>query len=91
MYRVEIKVMPKKGILDPQGTAVKNTLHKLGFDEVKDLRVSKVIDLYFEREEDHSNERVDEMCKKLLVNEVIEDYVTTEYVGGDPELEEWMD
>ena len=91
MYRIEIKVMPKKGILDPQGIAVKNSLHKLGFGEVKDVRVSKVIDLYFEREEDHSSKRVDEMCKKLLVNEVIEDYAITEYVGGDPELDEWMD
>ena len=77
MYKIEVKAKLKDGILDPQGTAVKNSLHKLGFNEVKDIRVSKHIDLFFESEEDFTYNRVEEMCKKLLVNEVIEDFEVT--------------
>ena len=77
MCRIEVKAMPKHGILDPQSNAVKKSLHRLGFDEVRDVRVAKHIDLFFEREEDFTYKRVEEMCKKLLVNEVIEDYEVT--------------
>ena len=91
MYKIEVKAMPKEGILDPQGTAVKNSLQRLGFGEVKDVRVSKLIDLYFDSEQDYSYERVKEMCEKLLANEVIEDYEITEYIGGDDEESEWLD
>ena len=80
MYKIEVKAFLKDGILDPQGAAVKNSLVKLGFDEVKDVRVAKHIDLFFERKEDYSVERVVEMCEKLLVNEVIEDYEVAEWI-----------
>ena len=80
MYKVEVKAMLRDGILDPQGTAVRNSLNKLGFNEVKDVRVSKHIDLYFYTSEDYSFERVKEMCEKLLVNEVIEDYEVVEWL-----------
>ena len=83
MYKVEVRAMLKDGILDPQGTAVKNSLNKLGFNEVKDVRVSKYIDLYFDSESDFSYDRVDEMCNKLLVNEVIEDYEVTVWVDEE--------
>ena len=73
MYKIEVKAMLKEGILDPQGAAVKNSLHKLGFDEVKDVRVGKSIELFFDREEDFDQDRVESMCGKLLFNEVIED------------------
>ena len=80
MYKIEVKAMLKDGILDPQGTAVKNSLVKLGFDEVKDVRVAKHFDLFFDTSDDYSYERVKEMCEKLLVNEVIEDYEVTEWI-----------
>ena len=78
MYKVSVRAKLKEGILDPQGQAVKNSLNKLGFGEVKEVRVSKHIDLHFDSKEDYSLERVREMCEKLLVNEVIEDYEVLE-------------
>ena len=80
MYKVEVKAFLKEGILDPQGAAVKKSLVKLGFDEVKDVRVAKHIDLFFDSMEDYSFDRVREMCEKLLVNEVIEDFEVTEWI-----------
>ena len=73
MYKVEVRAMPKDGILDPQGNAVKNSLHRMGYDEVKDVRVGKSIELFFESELDYDESRVNGMCDRLLVNEVIED------------------
>ena len=73
MFKAEVRAMPKDGILDPQGTAVKNSLHRMGYDEVKDVRIGRSIELYFENEEDFDQDRVDAMCEKLLFNEVIED------------------
>ena len=91
MYKVEVLVMLHDGILDPQGTAVKNSLNKLGFDEIIDVRISKHIDLFFDKKEDYSYERVKEMCEKLLANEVIEDYTVTENVGEYNEEDgSWM-
>ena len=86
MYKIEVKAMLKDGILDPQGAAVKNSLHRMGFDEVKDVRVAKHVDLFFDSKKDYSYDRVKEMCEKLLVNEVIEDYEVTEWVD-----QEWAD
>ena len=61
----------KPGVLDPQGRAVARSLNDLGFDEVEDVRIGKVVTL----ELDGSNEeRVREMCEKLLANTVIESY-----------------
>ena len=80
MFKVEVKAFLKEGILDPQGIAVKNSLVKLGFDEVKDVRVAKHIDLFFDCKEDYSFDRVTKMCEKLLVNEVIEDYEVSEWI-----------
>ena len=73
MYKVEVRAMLKDGILDPQGVAVKNSLHRMGYDEVKDVRIGKSIELFFESEKDFEQNRVDAMCDKLLYNEVIED------------------
>ena len=73
MYRVEVRAMPKKDILDPQGVAVRNSLHKMGYEEIQDVRIGKSIELFFESEEDFDQARVEEMCDKLLVNDVIED------------------
>ena len=61
----------KPGVLDPQGRAVQKSLHDLGFGEVEDVRMGKVITLELG---DSSEERVREMCEKLLANTVIESY-----------------
>ena len=67
-----ISVMLKNGVLDPQGEAVKSALGSLGFDGVTGARQGKLIELNLADGTDLAD--VNEMCKKLLVNEVIERY-----------------
>ena len=67
-----ISVMLKNGVLDPQGEAVKSALGSLGFDGVNGARQGKLIELNLADGTDLAD--VNEMCKKLLVNEVIESY-----------------
>ena len=73
--RVKIFISFKKGVLDPQGKAIERSLNTLGYGEVEDVRLGKLVDL---RVADGSAEaikdRVREMCDKLLANPVIEDY-----------------
>jgi phosphoribosylformylglycinamidine synthase subunit PurS len=69
--RVLIRLKP--GILDAQGASVKRALDGLGFPEVRDVRVGKVIDLDLDGvDADTARRRIDEMCSRLLVNPVIE-------------------
>ncbi len=74
-YRVAVHIVPRKGILDPQGKAVADALHALGFAAVGDVRVGRhlVLDLDAKDEGDAS-QRVRAMCDKLLANPVTEDY-----------------
>lgn len=68
--------MPKQGILDPQGKAVQQSLSTLGYDEVSEVRIGKLIELDLEdrRDVEEARARVREMCERLLANEVIEDF-----------------
>lgn len=66
-----VTVMLKNGVLDPQGKAITGALHGLGFDEVDGARQGKVIELDLQSAND---DRLKEMCEKLLSNPVIEDY-----------------
>jgi phosphoribosylformylglycinamidine synthase PurS subunit len=73
--KFSIKVTLKKDVLDPQGKVVKQTLQNMGMDTIKNLRQGK----YFEIEIDENNEdkaksKIEDMCKKLLVNLIIEDF-----------------
>ncbi len=73
--KFSITVTLKKDVLDPQGKVVQNTLQNLGMENLKSVRQGK----YFEIEIDDkdikkSEQKVDEMCKKLLANLIIEDY-----------------
>ena len=70
--KVTVTVMLKNGVLDPQGEAVKTALVGLGFFDVKGVRQGKVIEL--ELADGTDPIEVDEMCKQLLVNSVIESY-----------------
>ncbi len=80
--RARILVRLKKGILDVQGTAVKRALEGLGFAEVKDLRMGKVLELELEAQDPaRARARLDEMCRKLLANPVMEDF-TVEIVDN---------
>ena len=73
--KFSITVTLKKDVLDPQGKVVQNTLVGMGMNSLKSIRQGK----HFEIEVEESNEKIaqkkiDDMCKKLLVNLIIEDY-----------------
>ncbi len=73
---VRVYVVPKHGILDPQGAAVERSLPNLGFEGVSGVRIGKIIDLTIDRagSEEAARAQVDDMCRKLLANMVIENY-----------------
>ena len=73
--KFSVTVTLKKDVLDPQGKVVQNTLMNMGMNNLKSVRQGK----HFEIEVDDTNlssaeKKIDEMCKKLLVNLIIEDY-----------------
>jgi len=76
--KVRVTITPKQGILDPQGVAVERALPALGFQGVTDVRIGKHIELRYDppggvsAEQAQSN--VDDMCRRLLANPIIEDY-----------------
>ena len=71
----KVVVTPKPVVNDPQGLTVKQGLNALGFSEVADVRVGKYIELRLDADSpDEARERVDQMCRKLLANHVIEDF-----------------
>lgn len=74
MYKVKVYVTLRKSVLDPQGTAVQHSLNSLSYTEISDVRIGKYMELTIEKSERDVNEVVKEVCEKLLVNTVIEDY-----------------
>lgn len=73
--RVKIFVSLKPGVLDPQGKALEQSLHSLGYKEVQKVRMGKFLELNLEIESrDNAEARIHEMCEKLLTNPVIEDF-----------------
>ena len=74
-YNVQIKVMPLKDLLDPQGKAVLGGLKNLGLDGVADVRIGKHITLQVDAStEDEAKQLAEEASKKLLANPVMEFY-----------------
>ena len=79
--RARVFVTPKAGILDPQGDAVQDSLQKLGF-AVSGARLGRVIDLELEStDSEAARATVDDMCRRLLANPLIEQY-EVEIVDG---------
>lgn len=75
MFRAEVEVMLKSGVLDPQGKAVAGSLAALGYQEVTDVRVGKVVKLELSAaNKAEAARRVEEMGRRLLANPVIEDF-----------------
>ena len=74
--KVRVYVTLKRGVLDPQGSAVGRALRTMGYPEVEDVRLGKYIELTLADGERPAEaaQRLDEMCRKLLANTVIEDY-----------------
>jgi phosphoribosylformylglycinamidine synthase subunit PurS len=74
-FLVEINVMPRKELLDPQGKAVTNGLHNIGFTSLDNVRVGKHITYEVESDTEQSaKEQAENACKKLLANLVMESY-----------------
>ncbi|MDN4525212.1 phosphoribosylformylglycinamidine synthase subunit PurS [Fictibacillus fluitans] len=74
MYKVKVFVTLKESVLDPQGTAVKGSLHRMEYNEVQDVRIGKYLELTIEDSVKDLDQAIREMCEKLLSNPVIEDY-----------------
>ena len=73
--KFSITVTLKKDVLDPQGKVVKNTLINMGMNNLKSIRQGKHFEIEVnENDQANAKKKVDEMCKKLLVNLIIEDY-----------------
>jgi phosphoribosylformylglycinamidine synthase subunit PurS len=74
MYKVKVYVTLRESVLDPQGNAVKNSLHSMSYTEVQEVRIGKYMELTINKTDRPVEESVKEMCEKLLANTVIEDY-----------------
>jgi phosphoribosylformylglycinamidine synthase PurS subunit len=73
--RARVFVTLKPGVLDPAGKAVEKSLHTLGFPEAEQVRLGKYVELQLqETDRARAKARVEEMCKKLLANTVVENY-----------------
>ena len=73
--KIKVIVTLKNGVLDPQGKAIQQTLNGMNFSNIKDVRQGKFFEIIVnEKDETEAKSQVEEMCKKLLANLVIEDY-----------------
>lgn len=77
-FSAEINVMPLKEILDPQGKAVTGSMKNMGLAEIQEVRIGKHISLVVDAENEAiAREKVEEACKKLLANLIMESYEFT--------------
>ncbi|API88584.1 MULTISPECIES: phosphoribosylformylglycinamidine synthase subunit PurS [Marinilactibacillus] len=75
MYNVKVYVTYKESILDPQGEAVRGAVHRMGFDEIEDIRMGKYFEIKVAKQEDRTvEETIETICDKLLANVVMESY-----------------
>ncbi|PTM03719.1 MAG: phosphoribosylformylglycinamidine synthase [Bacteroidetes bacterium] len=74
-FKAEINVMPHQALLDPQGKAVSSSMINIGLSEISGVRIGKHIHLEVEAADEASAQaKVDEACKKLLINPITESY-----------------
>ena len=74
-FRVEIRVTPGPGLLDPEGKAIQNALHSLDYEHVHDVRVGKLLYLDVEAaSNEEARKGAEAMCRRLLANPVTEDF-----------------
>ena len=75
-FKAEIDVMPHDALLDPQGKAVTNSMKNIGLAEIDGVRIGKHIRLFVEADSKTlAEEKVNEACKKMLANQIMESYV----------------
>ena len=76
--KFSVTVTLKKDVLDPQGKVVQNTLVNMGMNNLKSIRQGKHFEIEVnENDQSKAEKKIEEMCKKLLVNLIIEDYIIT--------------
>ena len=75
MIRAEIYITLKKTVLDPQGLTIKHALQSMGYQGLKEVRIGKLLTLKLNHQNSKkTRQQIEEMCKKLLANPIIEDY-----------------
>jgi len=79
MWKADVQVTYKEGILEPQGQAVKDSLGSLGFDGISSVKIGKLIEVRVsgDKTEPEARQEIESMCKKLLANQVMETYSFT--------------
>ncbi len=75
--KAKITVSPKKAVLDPQGKTVQNALEHMGYKGIRAVHVGKYLEIEVEGDREIVRQQIDEACRKLLTNPVIEDYQFT--------------
>ena len=76
--KFSVIVTLKNDVLDPQGKVVQNTLQNLGMEDLRSIRQGKYFEIELsEKNQDNAKKKVEDMCKKLLANLIIEDYKVT--------------
>lgn len=77
-FKAEIDVMPLPALLDPQGKSVSNNMKNIGLEEITNVRIGKHITLHVDAaDEAEAKSKVNEACKKLLANEIMEGFEFT--------------
>ncbi|WEV61306.1 phosphoribosylformylglycinamidine synthase subunit PurS [Streptococcaceae bacterium ESL0729] len=74
MYFVKVYVTYKESVLDPQGEAVKGAIHRLGYDEIEEVRIGKYFELKVAKSDRDIEPVIEEICDKLLANVNMETY-----------------
>lgn len=74
-FKANIDIMPLEALLDPQGKAVSQSMGNVGLSEITNVRIGKHITLFVEADsKETASVKVDEACKKLLANQIMESY-----------------
>ena len=74
-FKAEIDVMPHDALLDPQGKAVTQAMETIGLSEIQGVRIGRHIRLFLDAADEASaNQKVEEACKKMLANAIMESY-----------------
>jgi len=75
MWKAEIRITLKEGVVDPQGKAVEKTLGELGYSQVEKVQIGKYVELVVNTpQRAEADRQVDEICRKVLINPVLEEY-----------------
>ena len=78
VIKVLVTITLKPSVLDPQGSAIQKSLHTLGFDSVKEVRMGKYLEVYLDtHSQSEAEKQIAAMCEQLLANPVIESYSFT--------------